>query len=899
MRILDLLGRRGREARLDEEIRAHIDLLTEEHVARGLTPDEARAAARRDFGGVAAMREACRDERGWRPLDEIGQDLRYAARTLRAAPGFALIAIATLAIGIGATTAIFSIADATLLNPLPFPQPDRLVSVHEVVPIIVDRPIRVTAPDLVDYEEQTHAFEALGGWQPRTYELSGGRESERVDGERVTASVFRVLQVAPAMGRAFTDDEDRDGAPVCVISDGLWRRWFGADPNVLRRDVHLDRVAYRVIGVMPRGFDFPLRGTTDHEKTADVWVPMSFTPRERQARADNWSYNAVARMKPGVTIAQASADVNAVAQHIVRDVLSPDVRKMLQFSALVRPLAERASGTIRPLVQALAGAVACVLLIACVNVANLLLVRSARRDKEIAMRVALGATRGRILRQLVSETLVLVSLATVAGGALAWWMTTTLARFAPARFALLGEAAFNWRVLLFATLAAGATALLVGLIPGIAAASRLKMEALKQPGGAALGASHRRMRSALVVAETALALVLLVGAGLLVRSFRDLLDTQPGFEPSGAVAGYVSLPETGYPDAARERPFYRALQERLHAQPGIEFAATGTTMPLVSGRRSERVFLASNYTPPAGAALNMASMSVISSEYLQAIGATLVRGRYFTPRDSAGAEPVAIVTEAVARQYWPGKDPLAHRIKWGSADSDTPWASVVGVVGDIKLDSLDEPGAAQIFVPADQVEHTMSTESQTAFAESQLRSMYVVVRGRGPAAGLSAAVRSAVREIDPRLAVADLQPLSTARDTSAAPERFNMLLIGAFAAIALLLAAIGIYGVTAYTVAQRTREIGIRMALGADAGATSRMVLRSGLGLAGLGVAIGIAGAAALAPMLEALLFGVKPIDVPTFASVALLLLVVAALATYLPARRAARVDPMLALRAE
>jgi predicted permease len=402
------------------------------------------------------------------------------------------------------------------------------------------------------------------------------------------------------------------------------------------------------------------------------------------------------------------------------------------------------------------------------------------------------------------------------------------------------------------------------------------------------------MRSALVVIEMALALVLLIGASLLTRSFRDLLNTSGGFEPEDAVAGYVSLPTSQYPDATRERSFYAALQDRLRALPGVTFSGIGTTLPL-SGRRSERVFTPSDYEQPVGARLNLAGMTVVNSEYLQAIGATLVRGRYFTPQDHATAERVAIVTQSFARQYWAGKDPIGKRLMWGVPKAPRPWLTVVGVVGDVQLNSLDSPAGLHIYVPADQVESSTSPAS----AIDQLRAMYVVVRGRSGADALAAGLRGAVRQVDERLAVATLRPLADTMSASVAPQRFSMLLMAAFAGGALVLAVIGIHGVVAYSVAQRTREIGIRVALGADAAGVVAMILRGGIRIALLGVVIGTAAAVACAPMLEALLFGIAPLDVPTFVSVALLLLFVAIVATYIPARRATRVDPVVALRSE
>ena len=891
-----LRARRTADDDLAAEMRQHLDEKTEALVEEGLTRDEAAARARREFGNVALVAEQSREIWRWRLADEAWADARYALRQMRRAPSFAVAAILTLAIGIGANTAIFSIADRALLNPLPFPDPDRLVTINEIVPLIADRPIRLPAPDLIDYEHQSHAFEALGGWTARTFEVSGGRESERVQGVRATASFFAVLRVGPAIGRSFTADEDEGGASVCVVSDGLWRRWFGADPLVLGRTIHLDRVPYRVIGVMPRGFEFPLRGA-DTASVTDIWVPMSLTPDERQARGDNWSYNGIARMKPGVTLPQATADVNAVAQEIVRE-LPRDRAGLLTFRALAQPLGDQLSRTVRPLVVALAGAVACVLLIACVNVANLLLARGARREKEVAVRVALGASRGRIVRQLISETVVLALLAAGLGALLAWWTTGVLSGLVPTRFALLAQADFSWRVLFFTGGIAVATAVVVAIVPGLAATRRQRFEALGDRGASSDGVRHQRLRSALIVAEMALALVLLVGAGLLVRSFRDLLETSGGFRPESAVAGHVTLPASDYPDAVRERQAYRSLLDRLRGAPGVQFVGIGTALPL-KGRRFERAFTPDQYVPPPNARFNIVGMTTIDGAYLQAIGATLLAGRYFTPEDSAQGAPVAIVTQSVARQYWPGQDPIGKRLKWGIVQSPAPWLTVVGMVADVKQDSLDAAGAPQIYVAADQAEQTIVASMQREFTIAQLRSMFIVVRGEARAEALVASVRDAVHGVDSRLAVDGLEPLTETVAASAAPQRFNMLLMASLAGMALLLAAIGIYGVVAYSVAQRTQEIGIRLALGADGRAVVGMILRRGMALAGAGVAIGTAAAAALAPMLGALLFGVKPLDAPTFVSVALLLLAVAALATYLPARRATKVDPMLALRQE
>ncbi|HTI39506.1 MAG TPA: ABC transporter permease [Vicinamibacterales bacterium] len=893
---MKLPWRRTHDEEIAEEIRQHLQEAVDDLVARGMPRRDAEASARRQFGNVALIEERSREVWRWTLASDLAADVRYALRQFRRAPAFAAAAVATLAIGIGATTAIFSVADAALFNPLPFPHPDRLVTLNEIVPLIADRPIRLPAPDLIDYESRSRVFDAVGGWTPRTFELSGDRESERVQAARATSSLFDVLGIRPALGRTFTAAEDRDAVAICVISDGLWRRWFGADAAVLGRTIHLDRQPYRVIGVMPRDFAYPLRGT-DSDAPTDLWVPMSFTPNERNARADNWDYNGVARMKAGVTVAQATADVDAIAQNIVRD-LSPDGDhgQRFTFTAIARPLAPQISGRVRPLVLALSGAVACLLLIACVNVANLLLARGAHRRREMAVRAALGAGRGRLLRQLMTEALLLSLMSAGIGAVLAWWTTSAIAGILPSRFALLANAHVNTTALGFAIGLSLCTAVVAGIIPGLAGASAGRAASLNVRADAG-SIALRRLRSALVVVEIALALVLLVGAGLLVRTFQDLLQTSAGFEPENAVAASVSLPPSQYATAQSERQLYRQLVERLHGG-GIEVAGIGSTLPL-SGRRSERVFWPDEYVAPPGAGYNIAGLSAVSPEYLQAIGATLRSGRLFTPQDDASGAPVAIVSASLARQYWPGRDAVGRRVKWGGRDGTRDWMQVVGVIADLKQDSLDSPGAIQIFVPVDQLEHSMEASESGAFTAGQLRAMYVVVRGHVSEAAMIARLRDTVRSLDGSLAVAGLAPLTDTVAASAAPQRFNMVLMGSFAAMALVLAIVGLYGLISYSVAQRAREIGVRMAMGAAAGTVTRMVVKEGLALAAMGTLIGAAAAAALAPALRALLYGVQPVDAATFGVVIAVLLTVAAAASYVPARRATAIDPASALRSE
>ena len=893
---MKLPWRQSTDTDIAEEIRQHIDEAVIDLMAGGMTRTDAEAAARRRFGNVTLIEERSRDVWRWRLASDFAADLRYALRQMRRTPAFAAAAIATLALGIGATTTIFSIADAALLNPLPFPNPDRLVTLNEIVPLIADRPIRVPAPDLIDYGTQSRSFDAVAGWTPRTFELSGERESERVQAARATSSLFDVLGAGAALGRTYSAEEDRDAVAVCVISDGLWRRWFGADPAVLGRTIRLDRQPYRVIGVMPRDFAYPLRGTETDTPT-DIWVPMSFTAEERAARADNWDYNGVARLKAGVTPAQASADVNAIAQRISRELGPIDGGHSFVFSAVARPLAPQVSGRVRPLVAALGGAVACLLLIACVNVANLLLARGAHRRREMAVRAALGAGRVRLLRQLLTEALLLSVIAAAAGAAIATWTTSVIASILPPRFALLATAHVSGAALAFTIALSLATTLLAGIIPGLSGAGDGRAASLNVRAEA--GSTRlRRVRSALVVVEIALALVLLVGAGLLIRTFEDLLRTSAGFEPEHAVSAHISLPESQYATAASERELYRQILERLHGD-GIELAGIGSTLPL-TGRRSERVFWPDDYVPAPNAGFNIAGMSAVSAEYLQSIGATLKRGRFFTPQDDAAAAPVAIVNASLAQQYWPGQDPVGKRLKWGgAATAKRDWLQVVGVVGDLKQDSLDAPGAIQVFVPVAQLEHSMEAESSAEFTIRELREMYVVVRGRSTDAAMVARVRDTIRALDPNLAIDRLGALTDTVASSAAPQRFNMVLMGTFAGMALLLAIVGLYGLISYSVVQRSREIGVRMAMGAAAGQVTRMIVREGLTLACTGALLGAVAAAALAPALRSLLFGVAPLDPATFGVVIAVLLGIAAAATYVPARRVTAIDPATTLRAE
>lgn len=837
-------------------------------------------------------------------MSALLQDLRFALRTLRKSPGFTTTAILTLALGIGSVAVVFTVAERSILNPLPFHHSEQLVSINEIVPIISKtKTLRVTAPDFLDYQSQSHSFSAVAAYNFRNFELSGGLQPEQVQAMRATASLFPILQVAPELGRPFTQEEDDKGLKVCVISDRLWRRWFGADRGALGKTIALDRAPFTVLGVMPPTFDSVPDKNSEPTKT-DIWLPMSFSPAERMARADNWDYNAIARLKPGITVAQATADVNAIARRILQDFLdkTPEVRAMnFTFSALAVPLGPQISSSVRPLVLALGGAVMFVLLIACINVANLLLARGAGRQQEIAVRLALGATRLRVAQQIVVESLLLALAGSLAGALLAWWAASALPAVAPPRFALLAEATFDWKIVGASVAVALLCAVITGLAPAFAATRSLNIMSLRERSAAAPHGSSR-LRSLLVAAELASATILLIGAGLLMRTFTGLVHTRAGFEPGGAVAGAIRLPSAEYKTLAEQREFYDRLLAQLRSLPGTDFAGVGATLPL-KGTRSERSITPEGYVSTEKR-IQTAAMTPTIGDYLQAIGADLLRGRYLTHDDTATALPVAVVNESLAKRYWPNQDAVGKRLRWGNGSANKkPWLTIVGVVADLKQFSLDAQGVDQVFVPGEQLATTAfdNDEGFTAVGATmgQYSSMFVVVRGRGAEATLEAGLRNAVRSIDKSLALAHVEPLRETYAESAAPERFNMLLMGGFAALALLLAAIGVYGVIAYSVAQRTREIGVRIALGAGRGDVLRMVLGAGARLAAMACAIGLVIAAALTPLLKSLLYGVKPLDVLTFVAVPAVLFAAAALASYVPAARATKLDPLEALRHE
>ena len=645
----------------------------------------------------------------------------------------------------------------------------------------------------------------------------------------------------------------------------------------------LDRQPYTVIGIMPGSFSFPLQGM-EQGHTADIFVPMAFTREELADEGDNFNYSVLARLKPGISLASANADVEAVAYRILQT-YPPQFRDRIKLSAVALPLSSQVVGKVRTLLLLLLGAVGFVLLIACANVANLLLSRAAHRQREIAVRLALGAGRARLLRQLAAENLLLALAGAGLGLLLAFGILRGMVARMPANIPRVNAIGMNLTVLAFTLALAGFTALLFGLAPALAA-SRADLQSTLKEGGrsAQQGPQHHRLRSALVVGEVALSLVLLVGAGLLVRSFERVLATQPGFQPEHVLTASLSLPEAQYKEVQKIRDFYRELMAELEQLPGVTAVGASTDLPLQAGWN--HIFTPERSQPPPGTGLNFCWHSVILGDYLQTMGVPLLRGRYFNEQDTPASAPVLLVSESLAKRYWPNQDPIGKRLKWGPPESNDPWLTIVGVVGDVKQGPLDAPT----------IQHTYEPYAQRNVPASSLN---VALRAAGGPTSLAASLRAAVWRLDRQLAVAQVRAMDEVISESTAPRRFTLYLLAAFAALAVVLAAIGIYGVISYSVAQRTHEIGIRMALGAQRGDVLRQVVGQGLHLLGAGVLIGVVGALALTRFLLSLLYEVRPNDPLTFISVSLILTSVALLACYIPARRATKVDPMNALRYE
>jgi predicted permease len=884
-RLFGIFGGSRSDERLRSELGAHFEMLAEENERRGMSATEARQAARRDLGNTVRIGEEFREQRGLPWLETFFQDLRHGLRMIRKHPGFSMVAILTLALGIGANTAIFSVVNAVLLNPLPYHQPDRLVIVQEKISKLGNEPIPVPAPDVINFQQLNHAFTAVAGFQGESFDLTGAGRPERIHAARVSSTLFPVLGVQPLIGRTFSLEEDDPGRQVAVLSYALWKQQFGGDPSIVGRVISLDRKPYTVLGVMPESFVFPFEGLEGFD-SASLWIPMSFTPEERKDIGDDFDFGIVARLKRGVTLAGARADAGVVTAGIQRQ-YPASVRNEFLLSPVVTPLREAVVGKVQTLMAILLGAVGLVLLVACENVANLLLARTMSRRKEMAVRLALGSGRARLLRQFISENLALSLVGGALGIGVAVWSDSILVSLAPTAIPRAQSVSVNIPVLLFTLALSIAVGLVVGAAPAFAAAGTNVNESLKEGSrGSSMGRRHERLRAALVTSEIALALMLLVGAGLLIRSFIQVRGVNPGFQSQHVLTFNVTLPSAAYPRASQVFASFRDLRDRIGRLPGVSAVGVSTDLPMEAGWHG--IFAPENFHPAPGARLNVCVNSAIWGDYLQALHVPLIRGRYFNDQDVADSTPVVIISRSIAREFWPNEDPIGKRLKWGVAQSHNPWLTIVGVVGDIKQGPLDETTQSHTYEPY------LQTGDPLPF-----NSLNFAVQVMGPPASLASAIRAEIWAFDSQLAVAHLETMNDIVEKSLAPRRLNLFLLVTFAGLALVLAAIGIYGVVSYSVTQRTHEMGIRMALGAGRGDVLGLVVRQGLFLALAGVAIGVAGGLVLTRFLSTLLFHVAPTDPVTFFVVSFVLAAVAVAASVVPAWRATRVDPTVALRYE
>jgi len=802
------------------------------------------------------------------------QDVRYGARMLARSPGFTAVAVLTLGLGIGANTAIFSVINAVLLRALPYAEADRLVFLTEWSEQVPEMSFSIA--NLKDVRDQNSVFESLVGYNGQNFILTGeGTEAERLSGRQVSSGVFATLRKAPILGRPFTAEDDKTGAePVAILAEGYWERRFGRDPGVVGRRLILSGEPFTVVGIMPKS----LHGSW---KTVDVYTPLLRLEDRiggENNRGNHPGIYVVARLKPGVGEERARTEVKAIAARLAEQHPNTNARQSMTLDSLHQSYV----GDLRPALLLLLGAVAFVLLIACGNVANLLLARAAGRQKEIAVRRALGAPRGRLLRQLLTESVLLAGLGAVLGMVLAYWGVQGLVASLPANVPRADEIRVDGVVLAFT----GALAVLTGLLFGIAPAWKISsggvQNALREEGRGTVGPAHHRLRNTLVVTEIALALVLLVGAGLLVRSFVRVLGADAGFRAEGVLTASIPLPQGRFPDEAKRAAFVRQVVERVKAVPGVQ--AASAALPLLGGWQSSFT-LEGRAEPPAGQ-LPSADITRVTPDYFRAMGVRVQEGRVFSERDIAEAPPVAMVDETFVRAHYPGESPLGKRLRFGSSRSphqeNVKWIEIVGVVGHVKNYGVDQDSRVELYLP---------------YEQSPVTGVTLIVRAEKDPAALSSAVREAVRAVDPDVPVYLVRTLDEIVSDRTAQRRLAVMLISVFAAVALLLAAVGIYGVMSYAVAQRTQEIGIRMALGAERQDILRMVLRHGTLMAVTGIVLGLAVALALARLITSLLFQVSATDPPTFSVVPLVLIAVALLACYIPARRATRVDPLVALR--
>lgn len=870
------LRRSRMESEMDAELLFHVETYAEDLMRGGVSREEAIRRARVEFGAIERVKEEGREARGVRLIESAIQDLRYGVRMLRKSPGFAAIAVLTLAIGVGANTAVFSVVYGVLLEPLPYQDSSRLVLLNETTPKVGD--VSVSYPNFLDWRSQSRNFSQMAAVHGVGFNLSGVNQPESIDGEAVSANFLSMLGVHPIIGRDFDASEEKAGtAPVVMLNYSLWQSHFGADPNAVGRTVMLDGHSYTIIGVLPPNFRWPDK--TDVLEPIGVWATANPAATERGERGD---MIVLGRLASPASIAQARSEMQGIAARIAAEYPGSNDG----FGVSLHLLREAFVGDMRPAILSLFGAVICVLLIACANVANLLLVRGAGRTREIALRIAFGATRKRIIRQMLTESFVLAFFGGVLGILLAYAGIRAMTSLLPPYILMGATLNLNALVLLFAVLLIGLAAFVFGLAPA-ARSTKPDLQAQLKEGsaGAGTGTAQNRLRGLFVVAELSLSLILLAGAGLMMKSLHILLSVSPGFQADRVLTMEMDLRTAQYDKDPAIRNFWQRVLDGARAVPGVQSASVGTVVPLTYSHSRADITIEGMPLPKPGNYPHP-DVHIVSDGYASTLGIPLIRGRSFTETDNETSPPVAIINNMLARQYFPNDDALGKRLMFGHPSAANPpkWLTIVGVFGDTKLYGLANAARLEVYVP---------------FPQSPTRDMTLAVKSGVDPSALTSALRGEIASIDKDQPISDVSTMSQLMTNSVSTRRYTLILLGLFSSLALVLAAIGIYGVISYSVAQRTRDIGIRMALGATQADVLRDVLGLGVRLTGIGLGIGLAGALLATRVLSSLLYGVHSTDALTFTAVSLVLITVALIASYIPARRATRVDPIVALRYE
>ena len=876
---------------LGQEIRDHIDRETQDNIDKGMPPAEARRQAMIRFGNVALTIEDTRAVWGWPSVDAIRRDLRYVLRTLHRKPAFAIVVILTLGFGIGLTTATFSIVNAALIRPLGFRTPEHLVALHERFGV-QDAPF--SPPDFLDLERDQQSFEKVAAYVNIPFELSGRSDPIRIDGAKVSAGLFSLLGVAPLLGRDFRDQDDRPGTDVAVLSWGLWKSHYGGDHSIVGQTVTLDRRSYQVIGIMPAGFEFPRRGPKLNNKPASLWVPMGFTYGERQERGSQFRYGAIARLKDGVSIEKARAELDLLARKINANYPAELQQAGFKIGLSAAPLRDDIVGRMERPLLLLLGAVGLVLLVACANIATLVLSRAASRTGEIAVRTALGASRAHLVRLLLAEASVLSIAGGLVGLLVARFIVAAVPKAVIESIPSGQEFTIDVRVLAFTAGIAVATSLIFAVIPlGTVARSRSGL-LVKESSHSTPGVGRHRTQAGLIVLTVMLACVLLIGAGLFIRSFSALMATDPGYHPNGVLTASLTLPRAGYRTAASVRSFQRDLFTRASALPGVRSAALVTDLPF---EQYDNRVLSAEGVEAAGGAPSSANVSWVYGPYFQTLGIGLKSGRAFLDVENIEPRGVVIVNERLARAFWPGQDAVGKRLRWGIniPQNQNPWLTIIGVVDDVVDGPLGARPSIHAYEPFSQLPDSMLNNVPTTFG----RQFKLAVRTDGDPHAVVSAIRAEIGRVDRHLAIESIATMRDRVGQIVAPRRFSAIVLGGFAAGSLLLAGIGLYGLLVFTVTDRAREIAVRLALGAQRGEILRMVIGHGLKLVAFGLALGLGISYMVGHTIASLLYQTQMHDVVTFITVPIVVLSIAVIACAIPAYRASHAEPMGILRTE